>query len=119
MSESPSQALFSLAGFQMTIIGRFWVTAEDNCVFGGCIADMFAPLLYHHHTVSNVAPMLRLDARACDSSYRCATDTKWRVLSATILQQVIHRMTDIRLHRYCLYINEGMKCPRSLYLSQC
>ena len=28
MSESTSQALFSLAGFQVTIIGRFWVTAE-------------------------------------------------------------------------------------------
>ena len=28
MSESTSQASFSLAGFQVTIIGRFWVTAE-------------------------------------------------------------------------------------------
>jgi hypothetical protein len=27
-SESTSQASFSLAGFQVTIIGRFWVTAE-------------------------------------------------------------------------------------------
>jgi hypothetical protein len=24
----PSRALFSLAGFQVTLIGRFWVTAE-------------------------------------------------------------------------------------------
>lgn len=30
MSESTSQALFSLAGFQVTIIGRFWVTAEGH-----------------------------------------------------------------------------------------
>jgi hypothetical protein len=29
MSGSTSQASFSLAGFQVTIIGRFWVTAED------------------------------------------------------------------------------------------
>jgi hypothetical protein len=28
MSESTSQASFSLAGFQVTIIGRFWVTTE-------------------------------------------------------------------------------------------
>lgn len=32
MSESTSQALFSLAGFQVTIIGRFWVTAEDLAI---------------------------------------------------------------------------------------
>ena len=25
-----SQTLFSLAGFEVTIIGRFWVTAEEN-----------------------------------------------------------------------------------------
>jgi hypothetical protein len=28
MSESTSQASFSLAGFQVTLIGRFWVTPE-------------------------------------------------------------------------------------------
>ena len=28
--ESTSQASFSLAGFQVTIIGRFWVTAEGS-----------------------------------------------------------------------------------------
>src|ERR1700730_4968489 len=28
--ESTSRALFSLAGFQVTLIGRFWVTAEDK-----------------------------------------------------------------------------------------
>jgi hypothetical protein len=33
MSESTSQASFSLAGFQVTLIGRFWVTpeAQDEC----------------------------------------------------------------------------------------
>jgi hypothetical protein len=31
MSESTSQASFSLAGFQVTLIGRFWVTPEDEC----------------------------------------------------------------------------------------
>lgn len=39
MSESTSQALFSLAGFQVTIIGRFWVTAEDGILNGGPILD--------------------------------------------------------------------------------
>src|SRR5713226_4980474 len=35
-SESTSQAPFSLAGFQVTIIGRFWVTAEvDTRAFLG------------------------------------------------------------------------------------
>jgi len=28
--ESTSRALFSLAGFQVTLIGRFWVTAEAS-----------------------------------------------------------------------------------------
>jgi hypothetical protein len=28
MSESTSQASFLLAGFQVTLIGRFWVTPE-------------------------------------------------------------------------------------------
>ena len=28
--ESTSRALFSLAGFQVTLIGRFWVTAEGT-----------------------------------------------------------------------------------------
>lgn len=31
-SESTSRALFSLAGFQVIIIGRFWVTAEEMVV---------------------------------------------------------------------------------------
>lgn len=38
MSESTSQALFSLAGFQVTIIGRFWVTAEADCSFTSLLA---------------------------------------------------------------------------------
>src|SRR5712692_2954344 len=38
-SESTSQAPFSLAGFQVTIIGRFWVTAEGIEAFDESIAD--------------------------------------------------------------------------------
>ncbi len=32
--KSTSRASFSLAGFQVTLIGRFWVTPEDKYLFG-------------------------------------------------------------------------------------
>jgi hypothetical protein len=58
MSGSTSQASFSLAGFQVTIIGRFWVTAEDMDLYNVWPAVYRLDLMSVFQTYLEVHPMI-------------------------------------------------------------